>query len=121
MKFLADENIDKNIVVQLRQDGHIVFYIPEMEPSISDNEIIKLSNQEQTLLITADKDFGELLFRQRLFINGVILLRLSGLSQEVKATIVSRAILKHPTELLHNFTVISPGMVRIRKIDISSD
>jgi len=115
VKFLADENIDKNIVAQLRKDGHIVFYIPEMEPSISDNEIIKISNNEQTLLITSDKDFGELLFRQGFFINGVLLLRLYGLSKEIKAKIVSRAILKHSTELLHNFTVINPGMVRIRK------
>jgi len=56
MKFLADENIDKPIVERLRDDGHIVLYVLEMEPSISDDEVIRQANQESALLLTADKD-----------------------------------------------------------------
>jgi predicted nuclease of predicted toxin-antitoxin system len=64
MKFLADENVDKPIVERLRKNGHDVFYVMEMEPSISDDDAIKQANQESALLLTADNDFGELAFRQ---------------------------------------------------------
>ena len=61
MNFLADENVDKPIVERLRKDGHIVLYVIEMEPSISDDEVIQRANQESALLLTADKDFGQLI------------------------------------------------------------
>ena len=64
MKFLADENIDKPIVERLRGDGHSLFYIVEMQPGISDDEVLRLANQQEAVLLTADKDFGELVFRQ---------------------------------------------------------
>lgn len=65
MKFLADENVDKPIVKRLRDDGHTVLYVLETEPSISDDEVIRRASEELALLLTADKDFGELVFRQR--------------------------------------------------------
>ena len=77
MKFLADENIDKPIVARLRADGHIVFYVAEIGPGLPDNKVIELSNKEEALLLTADKDFGELVFRQGLIMQGVILIRLA--------------------------------------------
>jgi predicted nuclease of predicted toxin-antitoxin system len=64
MKFVADENIDRQIVDRLRQDGHIVMSVAEMDPGISDDVVLDLANQEGSLLLTADKDFGELVFRQ---------------------------------------------------------
>ena len=66
------------------------------------------------LLLTADKDFRELLFRQGRITAGVVLIRLAGLSAETKAVIVSSVIRDHDTERPQAFTVISPGMVRIR-------
>ena len=90
MKFLADENIDRQIVERLRQAGYQIWYVTEMFPSISDEIVLQLANEEQALLLTADKDFGELVFRQRLMHLGVILIRLAGLSPNVKAKIVGR-------------------------------
>ncbi len=66
------------------------------------------------MLLTADKDFGELVFRQRRISLGVILARLFGLSPERKAVIVADAIRKHSEELPHSFVVITPTSVRIR-------
>ena len=60
MKLLADESIDRQIVEHLRLDGHHVSYIAEMEPGIPDDAVLNLANDEEALLITADKDFGEL-------------------------------------------------------------
>ena len=51
MKFLADENVDNPIVKRLREDGHVVLYVIEMEPSISDDEVIQRANQKTTSVI----------------------------------------------------------------------
>ena len=64
MKFLADECIERQIVDQLRHDGHIVLYVAELEPGISDQEVLDRANQEDAILLTADTDFGDLVFRQ---------------------------------------------------------
>ncbi|MCX7839148.1 MAG: DUF5615 family PIN-like protein, partial [Anaerolineae bacterium] len=72
MNFLADESVDRQIVERLRQDGHRVWYVAEMKPGISDDSVLALANQEPAILLTADKDFGEMVFRQRLYTHGVI-------------------------------------------------
>ena len=115
MNFLADENVDKPIVEHLRMDGHVVLYVVEMEPGISDDEVIQRANQGSALLLTADKDFGELVFRQGHIVNGVVLIRLAGLSPQHKAKEVAIAVQEHGDELVQNFTVITRGAVRIRR------
>jgi len=116
MNFVADESVDRQIVERLRDDGHFVWYVAEMAPSISDDEVLQIANNESAPLITSDKDFGELVFRQHLVSYGVILARLSGLNTELKANIVSSTIINHENEISENFTVISPSRIRIRKI-----
>ena len=117
LNFLADENLDKQIVDRLRQDGHFVWYVAEMERGISDDVVLDLANQEGALLLTSDKDFGELVFRLRRIASGVVLIRLSGLSTISKADIITSVINEHNNELLGAFTVITMTSVRIRKID----
>lgn len=116
MKFLADEIVDTPIVERLRKDGHIVLYVLEMNPGISDDEVIHRANMERAVLLTADKDFGELVFRQNRIVYGVILIRLAGLSSQHKAEAIAAATQEHIDELAQNFTVITQGAVRIRKL-----
>ncbi len=75
---------------------------------------VKRTNSEHCCL-TEDKDFGELAFRQRLVHHGVVLIRLSGLSNLTKAAIVAEALRDRGEELVNAFSVISPGLIRIRK------
>lgn len=63
MNLLADEGVERQIVERLRQAGHDVWYIAEMEPGIADDVILAQANASQALLITLDKDFGELVYR----------------------------------------------------------
>jgi predicted nuclease of predicted toxin-antitoxin system len=116
MKFLADENMDVAIVERLRQDGHQVWYVVEMEPGIPDDEVLALANREGAILITADKDFGELVFRLRYLATGIILIRLAGLSISVKSDILATTIKEHGSELFSAFTVVAPKSIRIRKL-----
>ncbi len=114
MNFLADENVDRQIVERLRLMGHNVQYVAETDAGISDDEVLDLANEKNALLLTADKDFGELVFRQRRITSGVVLIRLAGLSPTVKAEIVASTIKKHGTELKNSFSVVTPGAIRIR-------
>ena len=92
MNFLADESVDQQIVDRLREDGHFVVYVAEMDPGIDDKDVLYAANQQMALLITADKGFGELVFRQRLVSKGVVLVRLAGLSPAGRR----RRIARHP-------------------------
>ena len=89
MKLLADESVDRQIVHRLREDGYTVQYVAEMEPGIPDDVVLGLANRDADVLVTADKDFGELVFRRRLVASGILLVRLAGLSPARKAELVA--------------------------------
>ena len=115
MTLFADEGVDRQVVVRLRAEGHEVRYVAEMEPGIADDVVLKQSRETSSLLITADKDFGELVFRQGQATTGVLLLRLAGLTSPAKGAIVSAAIQDHGSELGGAFSVLSHGGLRIRR------
>jgi predicted nuclease of predicted toxin-antitoxin system len=114
MKFVADENIDLPLIARLRKDGHNVYAVIEMSAGISDDEVLKQANEQGVVLLTADKDFGELVYRDRRYTCGIVLIRLSGLTTIEKVEIVANVVTKHGNELENAFTVISPRNLRIR-------
>ncbi|MEL7533431.1 MAG: DUF5615 family PIN-like protein, partial [Bacteroidota bacterium] len=99
MKFVADEGVDAPIVKSLRTNGHDVFYIAESERGITDDEVLDIANKGSRILITRDKDFGELVFRMNRLHSGVILLRLEGVRPKEKANIVQIVIDTYQIEL----------------------
>ncbi len=116
MTLFVDESVDRQIVDWLRRDGHSALYVAEMERGVSDEAVIRAADEEKAVLLTADKDFGELMFRQSRLSQGCILVRLAGLSPEIKAKIVASVIREHGDESPQAFTVISPHALRIRRI-----
>lgn len=116
MNFLADESVDKQIVERLRKEGYIVGYIAESDPGLSDNAVLELANKDEVPLLTADKDFAELIFRLGHLSTGIILIRLAGLSSMKKAEIAIFLIKKHLSELKGAFVVITPTGIRIRHV-----
>jgi predicted nuclease of predicted toxin-antitoxin system len=115
MRFVADESVDNAIVARLRANGQDVDYVAEVAPSLSDDEVIDRANSQSALLVTEDKDFGELVYRLRRVHGGVVLVRLPGMSTSLKADIVAETVTDRGVELPKAFTVISPGLVRIRR------
>ena len=59
---LADENIDIRIITALRDSGLNVVSIQEDFRSVPDSEVIKISKQSNSIILTEDKDFGEWVF-----------------------------------------------------------
>jgi hypothetical protein len=66
MNLVADEGIDKAIVDLLRTAGFSVRYFAEFGSGATDQAVLAAANDAQSLLLTSDKDFGELIFRQQL-------------------------------------------------------
>ena len=115
MKIVADESIDKQIVDRLRSDGHDVVFIAELDPGIEDEAVLLRSRESNSVLLTADKDFGELVFRQRLLHSGIVLIHLAGLKPETKAELVVTAFAQHADDLRLGFAVLSRRALRLRK------
>jgi len=79
MKLFADENVARAIVLWLRGRGHEVLYAAEEEPGAPDDRWLERCEADSRCILTSDKDFGELVFRDRLSSHGIILLRLEDL------------------------------------------
>ena len=84
MIFTADESVDKHIVDALWNLDITTLYIPENNPGIPDNEVLEIVNKNYSILITSDKDFGELVYLQKKLSNGIVLIRLHGLISRTK-------------------------------------
>ncbi|MDP2957964.1 MAG: DUF5615 family PIN-like protein [Longimicrobiales bacterium] len=112
---MCDEAVDRPIVDALRADGHEVHYIAEMDPGVSDEEVLAKANGLAAVLVTLDKDFGELVFRQGRVTAGVLLLRLSGTTPEEKQRATVTVMREYGAEMSGSFTVMTPTRVRMRR------
>ncbi len=115
-KFLADENVDFRIVKALREDKYEIEAIIEINPGISDHEVLSIANILKAIILTEDKDFGELTFRLKKPNKGIILIRMNGSKVEEKIRKLKEVLENHADELSEHFTVIASDKVRIRKM-----
>ena len=118
MRLLANENFPRVAVEALRERGHDVTWVRTDSPGSSDEEVIHRAAAEDRILITFDKDFGELAFRSGLFSSsGVILFRIS---QDSPAHIarVSVGVLDRPVDWAGKFSVVHENGIRIVSLPI---
>ena len=116
MKFVADENVERPIILFLRSEGYDVFSIAESCYGITDEEILKISNLESRILLTNDKDFGELIFLQKRLSSGILLIRSSLETSEAKVKLVKEILKEIGDKLEGNFVVVSEGGYRLRPL-----
>ncbi len=115
MNLIADESVDYGIVKRLRECNYLVYSIQDNNSGVSDDVVLKIANEHNCLLITEDKDFGELTYRLKLAHKGILLIRLSGMTREKRIDLVAEMINKHFDELGSNFSVLSQTGLRIKK------
>ena len=115
MIFVADESVDAPIYKALRNAGHEVYAIVENCAGITDEQVLQIAFDRLAILITQDKDFGELTFRLGKPHHGIILLRLSGLPPAQKAELAISVIKEHEHELPAAFAVMLKDYLKIRK------
>lgn len=113
MRLLANENVSSETIEALRSLGHDVASSGADAPGATDREVLARAGREDRIVITFDKDFGELAFQVGLPLStGVILLRLRASSADVMTELVVTAIGSRDDWTGH-FSVIEPGRVRM--------
>ena len=116
MRLLANENVAGETVAALRERGHDVFWARTHAPGASDRELLERAQTEARILITFDRDFGELAVRFGLPAScGVILFRTRHPSPSRMAAVVVAA-LATDVEWPGHFAVVEEGRIRVRPL-----
>jgi predicted nuclease of predicted toxin-antitoxin system len=120
MRIVADENFPRPAVEVLRKAGWDVYSIAEECPGVSDEEVAALCADQQRILLTFDKDFGELIFRRGLAAgSGVVQFRTTPDSPEGAADMALSLVESQP-ELRGSFWVVTRDKIRVRPLSQGS-
>ncbi len=118
--FLADENIPLYAVKQLQKEGYKVISVTEEFAGSSDEKILELSSRNKWVIITFDKDFGELIYKQKSNKPyGIILMRVTPKSPEYILQLLKWLLLQTNISFEVNFVVLNKDKVRVIKMDDS--
>jgi predicted nuclease of predicted toxin-antitoxin system len=118
VRILANENFPGPVIRELRQHGHDVASVKEVMKGAGDREVLARAQREERLVVTFDKDFGELAYRFGLpAASGVVLFRLSGGSPAVDNARAVKA-LESGIDWVGNFAVVTDDKIRVRPLPV---
>ena len=115
MRFIVDECTGPGVANWLRTQGHETFSVYAQARGASDDWIIKKALNEDWILITNDKDFGEKAFRDRIPVKSIILLRLENERTSNKIRVLSRLLDGFLDQITGRFTVVTEKQVRFSR------
>jgi predicted nuclease of predicted toxin-antitoxin system len=116
VQLLADESVDFGVVRALRTAGYDVLAIAELEPGIPDREVAARAFREQRILLTEDKDFGQLVYASGTSAYGVVLLRFPATLRAEMISSVTEVMRRFSDRLPAQFVVVQPGKVRFSQL-----
>ncbi len=118
MRFLVDECLFRQVVAALKRDGHDVSWVRIDHPGVDDEALLATALPENRILMTEDRDFGELAVRLGKPAVGIVIIRVGqfGGSLAEIAEHVARVIAKIGESCMGSLTVIQPGRVRQRDL-----
>ncbi len=116
MRFLADECCDGRIVLHLRACGHDVVYLSQAEKGAQDVEVASIARDQRRILLTEDKDFGELLVRRSHATTGVVLIRKRRADIGEILGAVDAALAQHGDRLASSYCVVDGRRLRLRPL-----
>lgn len=116
MRLVADESRDFSVVVGVRAAGYDVVSITERMPGVEDEKVIELAASERRLLVTEDKDFGQLVFAAAKENSGVILIRYPATARSLLVDAVVKLLAERADALYNRFVVMEPGRVRVTQL-----
>jgi predicted nuclease of predicted toxin-antitoxin system len=114
MTIVADLGISKTMISFLQSKGMEVIRIVDIDPTMPDVEILEFANQHDALLITVDKDFGDLIYYSNKPHSGILLLRIEDASPNDFLKIIEHIFENHWNKIGRNFCVFKSGKLRIR-------
>ncbi|MHB9149687.1 MAG: DUF5615 family PIN-like protein [Thermoleophilia bacterium] len=113
MRFLADESCDFGVVRALREAGHDVRAVVEDSPGATDAEVAADAAADRRVLVTEDKDFGQIVFSGAGPGEGVVFIRFPAGARQALAESMVEAVDKLENRLVGGFVVVEPGRVRV--------
>jgi predicted nuclease of predicted toxin-antitoxin system len=116
MRFLADECCDASLVYALRAGGHDVLYVVETMSGAEDDAILSRAFCEHRVLLTEDKDFGELVYRLGRPARGIVLLRFEVSDRALKIPRLQDLLMREEDRLPGSFTVLEVDKIRVRPL-----
>jgi predicted nuclease of predicted toxin-antitoxin system len=114
LKFILDVGVGKKVQNYLENAGYDTISVIDLDNTMLDTNILFIAEKENRIVITMDKDFGELVYRSKQSHNGVLLLRLEDANGTEKAEVVSLIIEQFANEIEGKFAVFQHGRLRIR-------
>ena len=114
LRFLVDVSVGVGVTSYLREEGHDVVSVREIDPRAPDANILSTAVSENRIVVTMDKDFGELVYKSGRPHRGVLLLRMEEQDRKTKVRTVSRILEGHVDKLENHFCVYQNGRLRIR-------
>jgi predicted nuclease of predicted toxin-antitoxin system len=112
MRFLVDECTGPTVAQWLEDQGHQVFSIFDETPGAFDVDLVQTAFEDNWILLTNDKDFGELVFRERRAHKGIILLRLQDERASNKINVLKQLLENYPDRLPDQFVVVTETKIR---------
>lgn len=115
MRFLVDECTGPRVAEWLRSEGHDVFSVYQEAPGMADAEVLATALAENRILITNDKDFGEMVFRERMAHRGIVFLRLADERASNKIGVLKQLFANHTEKLPERFVTVTETRVRFAR------
>jgi predicted nuclease of predicted toxin-antitoxin system len=115
MRFLVDECAGPRVAEWLRAQGHEVFSVFGEARGTEDDEVIRKAYDENWILITNDKDFGEKVYRERRPHRGVVFMRLEDERAVNKIEVLRRLLAGYAGRLDNQFVVVTDTKVRFAR------
>ncbi|MGL4609754.1 MAG: DUF5615 family PIN-like protein [Trueperaceae bacterium] len=115
MDFLLDESCDAKVAVALEASGHNVLRVSQISQCITDEEVIGLALEKNRILLTEDKDFGQLVYAAGKESCGVILFRFPSTEREKMVDKILELVNAEQESLQVAFVVLEPIRMRIRR------
>jgi predicted nuclease of predicted toxin-antitoxin system len=115
MRFLVDESTGPAVAAWLAGEGYEVFSVYDLARGMDDDENVSKAFDENWILITNDKDFGEQVYRERKPHHGIVLLRLADERAQSKIEILRQLLNSHAKKLPEKFVVVTEKTVRFAK------
>ncbi|KJU81435.1 hypothetical protein MBAV_006376 [Candidatus Magnetobacterium bavaricum] len=114
LRFIVDVGVGKKVEEYLQRVGFYVKSVRDMNPRLRDIEILKIVESEGLMLITMDKDFGELVYNTGKAHGGVLILRLDGANGAEKVEALKKVLSGYADRIKGKFCVFQGGRLRLR-------
>jgi len=113
VRFLVDECVGTTVSAYLKSEKHVVFCVFDELRGASDDQLLQKCFDENYILITSDKDFGEMIYKNKKVHKGIILIRCTPSNFKQKIIVLTKLFLNYSDKLESNFVVVSNENIRI--------